>query len=144
MHVRLALPLQSVHRTFAKTNPRHITSKRNFPARIHSGIHVRNHGIAASTLLKCSAVGAKHTPGTKIAKKLSYLDKRDKDRKKRSSSVTYKRSRVASRLALYKAYSRKAEKETYKKEMLASTMKSLKYEHTYATRSKDFDHSYSK
>ena len=47
------LKTESTHRTYSKTNNTLITMKRNFSGRIHSGVHVRNHGIPESTVLKC-------------------------------------------------------------------------------------------
>jgi hypothetical protein len=135
---------ESTHRTFSKTNPRLLTCKRNFPARIHSGIHTRNHGVASSTLLKCHAVGASLTPGSLVSTKLRTLERRSEQRRLRCASKAFKRSRVRSRVALYAAYSRKAEKETYRKNMLDSAVKSIRYEHTYATRSRKTDHTYAK
>ena len=106
---------ESVHRTFTKTNPRHLTCKRNFASRIHSGIHTRNHGIAGSTLLKCEALGASHTPGTRVARKMAYLEKRAVMQKARTKSKGYKQSRVRSRSAQLQL--------TYKKDMNSNTMK---------------------
>ena len=134
---------ESVHRTFSKTNPRQMTCKRNFPARIHSGIHCRNHGLSGSTLLKCQAAGAGHVPGTLVAKRLVKLEKRAELKKLWAASQARRQCRLRCRASLYRAYLRKTEKETYAKDMLAKSKKSVKNEHSYATR-KSSDHCYSK
>ena len=139
--------VESVHRTFSKCNSRMQTCKRNFPGRIHSGIHMRNHGIAASTMRKCEAVGAKLTPGGTVARKLLAMEKRAQQRKRYGQSSAYKLSRLAARVRLYKAYSRKTEKTGYAKEMLLSAGKNIRHDHIYQTRSKQQhlrEHSYVK
>ena len=132
---------ESVHRTFSKTNPRQLTSKRNFPARIHSGINIRNYGLPRSTLLKCQAAGALHTRGTIVARKLAMRERVGEMRKAWTSSHRHRQSRLRCKAALYRAYLRKTAKETYKKDMLAVSKKSVQSEHSYATRRKA-EHSY--
>ena len=137
--------VESVHRTFSKCNSRMQTCIRNFPGRIHSGIHMRNHGIAASTMKKCEAVGAQLTPGGTVARKLLAKEKRAQQQRKRyGQSSAYKHSQLAARIRQYQAYSRKTVKTGYAKEMQLNAVKSLRNEHAYQTRSKYCEHSYSK
>ena len=135
---------ESTHRTYSKTNNRLITLKRNFSGRIHSGVHVRNHGIPESTVLKCEAVGSSLSAGTKVARSLKRSEHILEKHKARFNTLSYKQARAKSRAVRYAAYSLRAEIHTYKKDMLAITKKAVRFEHSYATRHNSSDHSYSK
>ena len=139
---------ESVNRVFTRTNPKQVTFKRNFPGRVHSGVHLSNHGIGESTILKCEKAGAPIVKGSKVARMLRSEQTSEKRRSSYHASPKAKMQRKLARRKQYARYSRKCEQDTYRKNMLDNIQFTLRKEHTYATRSKACpiiaEHKYSK
>jgi len=139
---------ESVNRVFTRTNPKQVTFKRNFPGRVHSAVHLSNHGIGESTILKCQQAGAPIIKGSKVAHMLRSEQASEKSRSSYHSSVKAKSQRRQARRNQYAHYSRKCEQETYRKNMLDNARLTFNKDHAYATRSRArptlADHQYSK
>lgn len=139
---------EAINRSFSRTNPKVVTFSRNFEGKIHSAVHLRNRGIGQSTMMKCKILKAPITRGSKVEQALLMEQKREQQRADHHKSLKAKTSRRSARLAKYNLYSEKAERETYRKDMLINAKRSVTVEHTYAARvKKNFsagDHTYVK
>ena len=125
--------VESVNRTYQKTNPKLVTWTRNFRGRIHSGVHLRNNGIKNSTLAKMKHLGIE--PTTSVVKELERMEKKQKLRLDCKKTVAYRRRLKVRIISRYRKYDRsKAAKlcSHYKKGI---TMPSLSFgEHSYCKR----------
>lgn len=69
--------VESINRTYQKTNPKTVTWSRNFPARIHSAVHLRNNKLSKSVTDKMQSVGI--SPSRRV---VSHLKKEEQYMKK--------------------------------------------------------------
>lgn len=110
---------EAINRTFSRTNPKNKTFSRNFSARIHSAVHLRNHGIGESTLLKCDSLDAPITVGSKVAKALDSEQKKELQIQNYHKGFQAKKQRQRVRKRKYRLYNRAhAEDRVYEKDML--------------------------
>ncbi len=142
---------ESVNRSYLRTNPKCVTLRRNFAARIHSAVHTLNVGYANTVIQKTAAVGAKVT-GQALKQLKSEQKKRDL-RARLARSRPYRRRRVDRVKQAYNLHkqARVSKTEiTYRKHMLDMELlrhkKNVVKEHSYAqSRAKQTaDHSYAK
>jgi len=125
---------ESIHRTYSMCNPQHVTYSRNFSARIHSSVHLSNHGITTSTLSKLEKVRAPLLPGTCPVRALKQYQEKSNYCKNYLKSPQAKARRASSRKRLYEMHRKKNEEIMYKKDMLEIQKKSVKSDHDYLTR----------
>ena len=67
---------ESVNRAYLKSNPKCITSSRNFESRIHKVVHSLNQGHGNSTLELCESVGAPVVKGSRVVHHLKQQQNR--------------------------------------------------------------------
>lgn len=138
---------EATNRTFSRTNPKLVTFSHNFEGRIHSAVHLRNHGIGESVILKCDAAKVPIVKGSKVAKALCREQREEKLRSAYHKTSQAKASRRSARLLQYQAYHEKLKEneiEAYQKNMLDNQKFSIGVEHCYATRrTTSGDHGYS-
>lgn len=137
---------ESLHRTYSMCNPQHVTFSRNFPASIHTAVHLDSHGIGTSTLMKLEAVSSPlkaHTSPVRALQKYEAKQNYHKKYKKSPEAVT---RRSSSRKRLYALHAKKREDILYKKGMLDVQKKSIKSDHDYGTRASTSisEHAYAK
>jgi hypothetical protein len=93
---------ESVNRTYQKTNPKTNTFGRNFPGRIHSAAHLRNNGMALSTVTKMRAAGLH--PAVSVHQALGKEEKGIKYRAAYNQSAKHKLAAYRRRKHLYRMY----------------------------------------
>ena len=98
---------EAFNRALSRCNPKSVTLKRNFSGRIHSAAHLTNCGIAKSTRVKCAAVGAPLTTGTRVVVQLKKKDEKVCYIRKKMMSCEYKAGRIDRRMKRYKEYHEK-------------------------------------
>ena len=98
---------EAVHRAYSKTNPKNITSPRNFAGRIGAAVLNVNLGFAGSTCLVQSAVG--HNVAGDIRKEIEKRSKYNADRKDIKKKLEIKKRRVIQRASKYRLYEKKQE-----------------------------------
>lgn len=128
---------EAINRAYNKVNPKDQTFSRNFSSRIHSGIHCVNNGSANSLVIKCKAVGAPITTGSKVARSLRSSNLRERYCKKKSMSHDNRIRRAVYRQEKYSLHQNTTDKMTYKKD---ANLRGLKYGKINPKR----DHTYSK
>ena len=129
---------ESINRTYQKTNPKLVTWSRNFPSRIHSAVHLRNHGFAASTASKMKAVGV--MPSTRLLGYLQAEDRHMKQRLKQRMSIEHRQRAMQKIISKYRRYDQQKTnnktKPDYAKEIsmpkLVFKQKPVFNEHSYA------------
>ena len=97
--------VESVNRTYQKTNPKTVTWIRNFPSRIHSAVHLRNNSFAKSTQSKMSSLGLRPSPRI-----IEYLQRKDSSIKTRllyNKSTKHRKFLYQKRKNIYALYDMK-------------------------------------
>jgi len=137
---------ESLHRTYSMCNPQHVTYSRNFPARIHSAVHLDSHGVGTSTLTKLETVNTPLKPNTSPVRALEKYEAKQKYHKKYKKSPQAVTRRSSSRKRLYALHAKKREEILYQKGMLDIQKKSVKSDHDYITRASTriSEHAYAK
>ena len=128
--------VESVNRTYQKTNPKIVTWSRNFPSRIHSAVHLRNNSFAKSTHAKMLSVGI--TPSPHV---VQHLQKEDRAITNRLLYKSMKHRMYISRKRkhIYKLYDTNKGNSTLQHYKKSTSMPALDHgEHRYS------DHSYCK
>ena len=122
---------ESVNRTYSKTNPKIVTWSRNFPARIHSAVHLRNNGFQQSTMKKMHAVGV--PPCARVQNYIRTEERAIQQRLKYSMSVRHRQNSFRKIQRLYRLYDKHNEwKEDYKKNIAMPKLKKhSKTDHSY-------------
>lgn len=103
------------HRAYNMTNPKDNTMARNFHGRIHSAVHLLNHGIANSTVQKLEAVNAPLDPGSKCAFRLQSEQKANIKSREYKKSDTAKLNRYGTRMEKYRTYNSASDSNVYTK-----------------------------
>ena len=126
--------VEAVNRMYSKVNPKSITFSRNFPARIHSGIHSINNGLADSIVLKSEAIGSPIVPGSRCALSLKASQNREDYYRNIMKSKKRKSKRAYLRMKRYSVYDTKASDDQvhYEKDCnLNNIMKNNNIDHNY-------------
>lgn len=97
---------ESFNRVLQKTNPKMMTCYRNFPARIHTAVHLCNFGIADSTMLRLRAVGSPLVSGSRVVRQITYLRKRQLYHKHRQRQLEFKLRRGYHRIRRYRMHAK--------------------------------------
>lgn len=123
---------EAFNRALSRSNPKNVTFKRTFESRIHSATHLLNSGIAASTRIKCAAVGAPISTGSRVASQLKQGSVREIYIRKKKMSKQSRARRRENRKRKYEKYFHKMEEVHYKKGLLLESQGWG--EHSYAVR----------
>ena len=112
--------VEAVHRAYSKTNPKIITSPRNFDGRIGAAVLNVNMGFEGSTRLVQAAAG--HDVCEEVKKVIKKRSDEIKVRREMSKSPEYKRRRVFQRASKYRLYEERqntgaSSSDTYEKEV---------------------------
>ncbi|OWF43231.1 hypothetical protein KP79_PYT18817 [Mizuhopecten yessoensis] len=97
---------ESFNRVLQKTNPKMMTCYRNFPARIHTAIHLCNFGIADSTVLRLRAVGSPLVSGSRVVSRITNLRKRQLYHQQRQRNIMFKLKRGYHRIRRYRMHAK--------------------------------------
>lgn len=94
---------EAFNRTLSRCNPKNVTFARNFPGRVHTAVHMRNHRHANSILMLTEKLGAP-IKSLSVLKKLKQSDKKDKYLQKYRQSSAFKKNRAINRNRRYKLH----------------------------------------
>ena len=85
--------VESVNRSYSRTNPKNVTWCRNVTGRLHSAVHMLNLGFGNSTLARLETLGAPITHGSTQVKQLRSVTTQFEYNKKYTGSIKYKQAR---------------------------------------------------
>lgn len=109
---------EAFNRKLQKTNPKSVTWYRNFPSRVHTAVHMSNHGFADSTILRLRSVGSHITSGSSVVRRLVSVNRRQICHRLRQKKLAYKKRRGQLRIRRYLCHSRnRAPVPTYRSGM---------------------------
>ena len=84
---------EATHRRYSISNPKNVTCARNFQPQIFSAIHRINHGPGKSAAMKCAALGAPITEGTRVCRQLQRKQKKHEQDQTRKRLSKYRAKR---------------------------------------------------
>lgn len=99
---------ESVNARLQKTLPKRLTFYRNVFGRAHTAVHLSNHGIANSTVLRSQAAGAPLTKGSRVITRLVSERRRQRYHRTRQLGMLYKLRRNILRVRRFKMHVKNA------------------------------------
>lgn len=123
---------EAFNKVLQRVNPKSGTWPRNFPGRVHTAVHITNHGFVESTLKRSELLGVPLTKGTAVIKHLKAKSVVEKRTRKVHLTRATKQKRCATRTHKFRINTIKHVEE-YKKETsdpLPSTSGSVKGKNT--------------
>lgn len=107
--------VEAMNRAYSKTNPKTVTSVRNFKARVSAAVLTNNAGFDGASRLTRAATF--HAVSEDINRKISQVERRRQSRKAHGKTFAAKKSRAVTRAAKYQLYEEKnqaAPSDSYK------------------------------
>ena len=104
MYLTSTQKCEAFNRTLERCNPKNVTHSRNFPGRTHTAIHLRNHWLGNSTLLRTKVLGVALKPGSSVIKHLKQEQYLEANRSKRKQLKESKRIRSMTRQLKYEMH----------------------------------------
>ena len=132
---------EAIHRGYSKSNPKNVTCARNFQPQIFSAIHRLNHGPGKSAAIKCAALGAPVTEGTRVSCQLQRKQRKNEQDRLRKRSSKYRARRQTLVKQKFQMYFQRAETQIqagYSKGMSNPPLPDSKEtgEHSYSKKKK--------
>ena len=88
---------EAFNKVLQRVNPKSATWSRNFPGRVHTAVHITNHGFVESALIRCEKLGVPLTKGSSVIKHLKAKSIVLKRQRKVHMTHSFRQKRCATR-----------------------------------------------